>query len=960
MRSLDRPTKTPCAVPEPARTRLDFEPVNRAGILKMEIRKHEVLERTGRNRRGRSGETAQARRSLALLVCLASLHSCRTLSLPGRRPPRRQQATRTSVDLGSNQRLVTPRDEEYDLSGRSPAVSSNLFTSPVYRRNWVGRHRLVRQHRRKIFRREGNFRLNYKEHDDDLLNILESPRQPIRRGIFRWRQRKSLTKALFPLEEEIEQDEQIVLQDGITTGIEVEELPELPTVKSKIPIGLGQRLKKRNTVTVSNIQELHEAILDKGFQLRDVELNYTTPRSLLTSASQKTANVVTDSLSDAAHETSMTASSAEQNVHETELEENGEPSAEEWQMIGNVLAEDSPVIAEEEAALDRANELFSHDVLRLLHKRYHSNSAPMARAPGDDAKLALSIEGGGMRGAVSCGMAAAIACLGLSDAFDAIYGSSAGSIIGSYFVSRQLYLDVYTDVIPAGKDLFVSKSKIIGDIFRNMLLVVKGPLGKKLNANLIERFRSPAAAETNATSSSEALPPTRAGGLNISFVIDSIMCPEDGLRPLDLEVFAHNDAVQPLRIVSSAVELETGKLKSLCFGSKEGHFQDSFANPAADHSTPSMDSAYLYPVRESAVADENGYRRGIWACLGASMTVPGAAGSPFRMDLPSSEKDGRTPHLCFDAFCYEPVPFRSAVAEGATHVVALRSRPAGFEPKTKPTLYERAVAPLYFRSNGVNTVAEFFEKGGQQYLYAEDVLICDQGLNSTSAIPIPPAKVLYAAPEANGFPSASEKDRQGWERAHLLPITVPADVPELSVLSQDRDEILAGVRSGFAAAYEALAPVVGLEVGPGSLDGMNVAELIFPDADATTESGLDKQTLAGVKLGNTLKAAAEEHITSVTNNEETKADADLSSVPRRNARFRRLLSLRKAFRFTKRSRGRAEGDTSTSSTPEMDPNPPAQESETLFSFLPGVQPGSVPTVAARLQTYLESHSYLEG
>jgi hypothetical protein len=259
----------------------------------------------------------------------------------------------------------------------------------------------------------------------------------------------------------------------------------------------------------------------------------------------------------------------------------------------------------------------------------------------------------------------------------------------------------------------------------------------------------------------------------------------------------------------------------------------------------------------------------------------------------------------------------------------------------------------------VNTVAEFFEKGGQQYLYAEDVLICDQGLNSTEAIPIPPTNVLYAAPEANGVPSASEKDRQEWARAHLLPITVPADVPELSTLSQDRDEILAGVRSGFAAAYDALAPVVGLEVGPGSLDGMKVAELIFPDADATTESGLDKQTLAGVKLGNTLKVATEERITSVTKNEETKTDADLSSVPLRNARFRRLLSLRKAFGFTKLSRGRTEGDTSTSSMPELDPNPLAQESETLFSFLPGVQPGSVPTVAARLQTYLESHSYLE-
>eukprot|EP00984_Skeletonema_dohrnii_P010000 scaffold3862_cov107-Skeletonema_dohrnii-CCMP3373.AAC.2 len=314
------------------------------------------------------------------------------------------------------------------------------------------------------------------------------------------------------------------------------------------------------------------------------------------------------------------------------------------------------------------------------------------------------------------------------------------------------------------------------------------------------------------------------------------MCPERGLRPLDLEAFAHNDAVQPLRIVSSAVDLETGELKSVCFGSKEGHFRDDFANPAGHSVT--ADPSTLYPEIQSAQADENGYRRGIWACLGASMTVPGAAGNPFRMDLSSGEK-----LLCFDAFCYEPVPFRSAVAEGATHVLALRSRPASYVPKTKPTLYERAVAPFYFRSSGVSTPAEFFEKGGQQYLYAEDVLTCDDGLGSSEAIPIPPAKVLYAAPEENRV-SAEDKKRENWRRAHLLPITVPADVPELSVLSQDRDDIIAGMREGFAAAYDALAPVVGLEA---SGNGMKVAELVFPDADAPTQdSGV--QVLPGEKL----------------------------------------------------------------------------------------------------------------
>lgn len=431
------------------------------------------------------------------------------------------------------------------------------------------------------------------------------------------------------------------------------------------------------------------------------------------------------------------------------------------------------------------------------------------------------------------------------------------------------------------------------------------------------------------------------------------------MRPLDLDAFGHNDALQPLRIVSSAVELDTGKLKSICFGAKEGHFSDQFANPSGGEpaTDPSSDSKNLYPEKESAKADKDGFRRGMWACLGASMTVPGAAGSPFRMDLPSEENNEPTPHLCFDAFCYEPVPFRSAVAEGATHVVALRSRPAGYEPKTMPTFYERTVAPLYFKSNGVpNTVSSFVENGGQQYLYAEDILICDQGLNSTEAIPIPPASVLYAGSCPK---SASDKDRNNWSRAHLLPITVPADIPELAVLSQDRDDILAGIRGGFAAAYDALAPTVGLEAGPGSLDGRRVAELVFPKADAPPASVLEKQYLmAGEKLvGKSTAAATEEDIISASFPVKgAAASSGLSSAPQRG-----VMSLRRAFRRKKHTRNQKNFDEATPPmSSKSDVIPFAPDSDAMFSFLPGLQLGKLPMVAERFQAYLEKHHYLEG
>lgn len=52
-------------------------------------------------------------------------------------------------------------------------------------------------------------------------------------------------------------------------------------------------------------------------------------------------------------------------------------------------------------------------------------------------KVALCIEGGGMRGCVNAGALAAMQYLGLDDSVDIVYGSSAGSLMGAYFISKQ-------------------------------------------------------------------------------------------------------------------------------------------------------------------------------------------------------------------------------------------------------------------------------------------------------------------------------------------------------------------------------------------------------------------------------------------------------------------------------------------------------------------------------------------
>ena len=75
-----------------------------------------------------------------------------------------------------------------------------------------------------------------------------------------------------------------------------------------------------------------------------------------------------------------------------------------------------------------------HEVLRALAARRRAGSQPLAR--DDGLRIALVIEGGGMRGIISAGMALALDELGLVPAFDAVYGASAGAITGAWLLSR--------------------------------------------------------------------------------------------------------------------------------------------------------------------------------------------------------------------------------------------------------------------------------------------------------------------------------------------------------------------------------------------------------------------------------------------------------------------------------------------------------------------------------------------
>ncbi|SMC77478.1 patatin-like phospholipase family protein [Lentzea albidocapillata] len=71
-------------------------------------------------------------------------------------------------------------------------------------------------------------------------------------------------------------------------------------------------------------------------------------------------------------------------------------------------------------------------VLELLRERRRQQSVPGQR--NDDARLVLLVEGGSSRGVYSSGMTVAIERLGLLPLFDAVYGSSAGSLNAAWLL----------------------------------------------------------------------------------------------------------------------------------------------------------------------------------------------------------------------------------------------------------------------------------------------------------------------------------------------------------------------------------------------------------------------------------------------------------------------------------------------------------------------------------------------
>jgi predicted patatin/cPLA2 family phospholipase len=338
------------------------------------------------------------------------------------------------------------------------------------------------------------------------------------------------------------------------------------------------------------------------------------------------------------------------------------------------------VETESEQAL--AGPAASHEVLRALAARARSGSQPGAR--DDGLRIALVIEGGGMRGILSGGMALALAELGLVPAFDAIYGASAGAITGAWLLSRPDGLRGWTE--PAYVRTLIRRT---APLRGRPVVDIRG---------LIEDFYQTT-------------------------------------YPLDYAAVLAN----PVELHPLATDAATGQSTDL---------HPLIGNPAE-----------------------------LRLALRASAALPVLAGPPVEF------ADRRF----YDGGVAESVPYRTALAQGATHLLLLRSRraphldpdahPESLAPAASPPRSARLLARTALRRESPALRAAFLARDSRRA--ADDELLAE-------------------------YESASADTSVAATHPAVLSIRPAADSPAVSRLATDGALLSAALEAGHAAAHAAL------------------------------------------------------------------------------------------------------------------------------------------------------------
>ena len=289
----------------------------------------------------------------------------------------------------------------------------------------------------------------------------------------------------------------------------------------------------------------------------------------------------------------------------------------------------------------------THPVAAVLRERRLAGSRPGARE--DPHRVALVLEGGGMRGVVSAGMTAALERLGLTPCFDLVVGASAGAINGAALLAGAAGRSAAAYWGPLASRSFVSPMKVVR---RKPVIDVKQILDL--------------AAGLDAAGHEEVL---RSGA--------DLLC--------------------------VAVDVETAR--TVVFSGMR-------------------------------TQDE------LWAALLASSRMPWAGGAPVGI--------GGRRYL--DGGMAAPIPVQEALAAGATHVLALQTRPFGVPRRSASRVGDWFIERHLGRLNPA--LADLYRRRVAEY----EVLVDDIGRRSARAAG-PPPHVLGIRPAA-GTPCVGQLERR--------------------------------------------------------------------------------------------------------------------------------------------------------------------------------------------------------
>jgi predicted patatin/cPLA2 family phospholipase len=310
-----------------------------------------------------------------------------------------------------------------------------------------------------------------------------------------------------------------------------------------------------------------------------------------------------------------------------------------------------------------------HPVLALIAGRLAAGAGPGVH--GDGRRLALAIEGGGMRGTITAGMALGIHELGLTRVFDDIYGSSAGAITGAWLCSAN----------PPGLRIWYDTT---------------------LTRTLIKRFN--------------LLHPGRPV-LDIETLIEQVY-------PEVMDFGSVLASPVPLHVLAT----------------------DAATGQAVD----------LRPYLNSAA----NLRR----ALRASCALPLLAGPPV-------ELQGRR---YLDSGLSESIPYKTAMAQGATHVLVLSSRRAEDVVRSSWSRFSRLVAASALRRYPRELRATFLSRTSR--LAADDVLLRE---GHPAIFPIRPAP---DSPKTGGMASDGDLLRTAFEAGRAAIFKVFGDLADGSQL----------------------------------------------------------------------------------------------------------------------------------------------------------------------------------